>query len=291
MCDTALGPTSARNNVYPSGFSRATAAAARVPPAPGRFSTISGWPLANCGKPLERLRERVSAAPPAPTGTSNRTGRSGHCAADWAKAATGAHTASARTAMISGARRVNDMGRPSLLFAAADTNDATAIIVSAIRLFAQTLAGPPPAGFTLRRSLGLDVGGPDDLGPFLGFLGEELAVFGRRERKRRVAEVGNPRPNPGIGEAGVDLAIEPVDDLDGRVARRAKALGPARLETRHEFRDGRHVRQRVDALGIAHAEGAQPSGPDVSDRRSDGVEGELHLTAQEVVQHRPRAAI
>src|SRR5262245_66358149 len=98
------------------------------------------------------------------------------------------------------------------------------------------------AGFTLRRSLGLDVGGPDDLGPFLGFLGEELAVFGRRERKRRVAEVGNPRPNPGIGEAGVDLAIEPVDDLDGRVARRAKALGPARLETPHAFRDRRTVR-------------------------------------------------
>jgi hypothetical protein len=111
MCETALGPTSARNSVYPSGFSRATAAAASVPPAPGRFSTISGCPLANCGKPFDRLRESVSAAPPAPTGTSNRTGRSGHCAADWPKATTGAHAATARTAvaMILGARRMNGM--------------------------------------------------------------------------------------------------------------------------------------------------------------------------------------
>src|SRR5262249_61620443 len=77
------------------------------------------------------------------------------------------------------------------------------------------------AGFTLRRSLGLDVGGPDDLGPFLGFLGEELAVFGRRERKRRVAEVGNPRPDPGIGEAGGELAVWAVRELQGPGAPRS----------------------------------------------------------------------
>ena len=65
-----------------------------VPPAPGRFSTISGWPLANCAKPFDRLRDSVSAAPPAPTVTSSRTGRSGHCAADWAKAGTAANAAS-----------------------------------------------------------------------------------------------------------------------------------------------------------------------------------------------------
>ncbi len=40
-----------------------------VPPAPGRFSTISGCPLANCAKPFDRLRDSVSAAPPAPTVT------------------------------------------------------------------------------------------------------------------------------------------------------------------------------------------------------------------------------
>src|SRR4051794_23771202 len=64
-----------------------------VPPAPGGFSTISGWPLANCAKPFDRLRDKVSAAPPAPTVTNNRTGRAGHCAADSAEAVIGAKPA------------------------------------------------------------------------------------------------------------------------------------------------------------------------------------------------------
>ena len=66
---------------------------ASAPPAPGRFSTISGWPLANCAKPFDRLRDSVSAAPPAPTGTKRRTGRSGHCAADCANAGAAASVA------------------------------------------------------------------------------------------------------------------------------------------------------------------------------------------------------
>src|SRR5262249_20765926 len=35
----------------------------------------------------------------------------------------------------------------------------------------------------------------------------------------------------------------------------------------------------------------QCSGPDVSDGRGEGIEGELHLTTEKVVQHQPRAAI
>src|SRR5262245_20803639 len=124
--------------------------------------------------------------------------------------------------------------RNSSPLAAADANDATASSPSQHAFSGRRWRAFCRPGVMLRRSLGLDVGGPDHLGPFLGFLSEELAVFGRRERKRRVAEVGNPRPNPGIGQAGVDLSIEPVDDFDRRVAGRAEALGPARLETRHE---------------------------------------------------------
>src|SRR5262245_57385553 len=69
-----------------------------VPPAPGRFSTTSGWPLTTVWKPLDRFRDKVSAAPPAPTGTRSRTGRSGHCAADCAKAGMAASAATARAA-------------------------------------------------------------------------------------------------------------------------------------------------------------------------------------------------
>src|SRR5262245_40335851 len=89
-----------------------------VPPAPGRFSTISGWPLANCAKPFDRLRDSVSAAPPAPTGTSSRTGRSGHCAACWASAGAATDAAPAAAAILMMSRRVtlvNGMASPRMV--------------------------------------------------------------------------------------------------------------------------------------------------------------------------------
>src|SRR5215831_8173197 len=50
-------------------------------------------------------------------------------------------------------------------------------------------------------SLRLDAGEFDHLGPFLGFVGDELAEVGRRERNRRAAQVVKPRPDLGIGKA------------------------------------------------------------------------------------------
>jgi hypothetical protein len=70
-----------------------------------------------------------------------------------------------------------------------------------------------------------------------------------------------------------------------------RALRPARLVARHEFGDRRDVRQRLDARRVAHAQRAKPTCPDVSDRGGNSVEGELYLTGDEVVQHRPRASI
>src|SRR5262245_37973416 len=89
-----------------------------VPPAPGRFSTISGWPLANCAKPFDRLRDSVSAAPPAPTGTSNRTGRSGHCAACCENAGATTDAAPAAAVILRMSRRVtvvNGMAGPRIV--------------------------------------------------------------------------------------------------------------------------------------------------------------------------------
>ena len=62
------------------------------------------------------------------------------------------------------------------------------------------------------RSLHLDVGGPDHLGPFLGFIADELAEVVRRARKHHAAEVGEPRLHLGIGKRGVDLGVEFLDD-------------------------------------------------------------------------------
>ena len=65
--------------------------------------------------------------------------------------------------------------------------------------------------------IGLDVCRPrtSNLAPLPGFVGDELAEVGRRERKPYVAKVGKPRLDLGIGEAGIDLLVELVDDFSG----------------------------------------------------------------------------
>ena len=79
------------------------------------------------------------------------------------------------------------------------------------------------------------------------------------------AQVGKPRLHLGIGEARVDLLVEPVDDLGGRVLGRADAIPAARLVARHEFAHGRDVRQRLRARRGGHRQCAQLAGPDVLD--------------------------
>src|SRR5215472_3617294 len=108
-------------------------------------------------------------------------------------------------------------------------------------------------GYPQCASVWLDVGSPDYLRPFVGFFGEELAVLGRRERERGVAEVGNPRPDPGIGEASVDLPVELIDNSGGCVPGCAEADPAASLIPRQEFGDGGDVRQRLHARRIPHA--------------------------------------
>jgi len=77
----ALAPRSAIISVCPSGRDCAVNCPAMDPPAPERFSTTMGWPL-ECGpKALATARESVSTAPPAPKGTTRRTGPDGHAAA------------------------------------------------------------------------------------------------------------------------------------------------------------------------------------------------------------------
>jgi hypothetical protein len=58
-----------------------------------------------------------------------------------------------------------------------------------------------------------DVGRPDHLGPLIGFVGDEFAEAGRRQRKHRATEVGDPRLQLRVGEARIDLVIEFVDEF------------------------------------------------------------------------------
>jgi hypothetical protein len=56
----------------------------------------------------------------------------------------------------------------------------------------------------------LDIGSSDHLAPLLGVVGDQSAEVGGRARKRRAAEVSEPRFHVGIGEASVDLRVELV---------------------------------------------------------------------------------
>src|SRR5215470_12966511 len=88
-------------------------------------------------------------------------------------------------------------------------------------------------------SLRLDVEGPDDVAPLLRFVGNELAKVGGREREHVGAQVGKPRLDLGISKVSVDLLVELVDNLSGRVFRRTDPIPLTRLVTRHEFGQGR----------------------------------------------------
>src|SRR5271169_6092259 len=89
-----------------------------------------------------------------------------------------------------------------------------------------------------RRSIGPEIGGPDHLAPFLGFRRYMLSEVGRRADKYRGAEFGQPRLQLWIGEAGIDLQIELVDDLDRCLAGRADTKPAACRVAGHELSDG-----------------------------------------------------
>src|SRR5262252_7095530 len=91
-------------------------------------------------------------------------------------------------------------------------------------------------------SVRLDVEGPDDLAPLFAVVSDELAEIGGRANERRAAELGEPRLDFGIGEAGVNGLIELVNNLRRRGLRRTFPMPLARLVARHEFAQCRNIR-------------------------------------------------
>src|SRR5215831_20641992 len=73
------------------------------------------------------------------------------------------------------------------------------------------------------------------LGPFLNVLGDELAELGGRTCKPRVAKVCNPRFHRGIGENSIDLLVEFLDDIGGRILWRADTQPRARIIARQKI--------------------------------------------------------
>src|SRR5262249_13850776 len=94
-----------------------------------------------------------------------------------------------------------------------------------------------------------------------------------------------------VGERGIDLPVELVDDFGRRVSRRANSLPAGRLVARHKFADGRDVGQRLRARRGGYCERAQPVSPDIFDRCGSVDEHDLHLPGKQINERGPRAAI
>jgi len=101
--------------------------------------------------------------------------------------------------------------------------------------------------------LRFDIGGPDHLAPLLGLVGNEFFEFGRCHQHWVNAEAGKPRLCRWIGRDGVDLFVELVDYLGGRIPRRADAVPRTRLVTRHEFGHSRDVWQHIQRVAVVTA--------------------------------------
>src|SRR5262245_16533086 len=93
--------------------------------------------------------------------------------------------------------------------------------------------------------LRLDVGGPDNLGPLLGFFAYEPSKLSRRGWKCRRTQFGDPSLDPGIVKSRVDLLVEFVDDFGRCVLRSAEATPRARLVARQKVGNGWDIRQRL----------------------------------------------
>ena len=70
------GAGCAARSVYPSGSAAATTPAPRLPPAPGRSSTMTGWPHRFCSRSANS-RATISGPPAAGADTMMRTKRLG----------------------------------------------------------------------------------------------------------------------------------------------------------------------------------------------------------------------
>src|SRR6266508_2754677 len=113
------------------------------------------------------------------------------------------------------------------------------------RLPRQRFSATKDYGTCWPESLRLDAGGLDYFGPFLGFVGDELAEVGGRARKHSATKVGKARLHFGISEARIDLLAQLLDDLCGCVLGNADAIPRWRLVAWHEFSHGWDARQRL----------------------------------------------
>jgi hypothetical protein len=111
----------------------------------------------------------------------------------------------------------------------------------------------------------LDARDLDHLGPFLGFVRDELAEARGRHRHRLGAQFGKPRLQLGVSQSGIALRVELGDDLGGRVLWRAEAVPGACLIAWYEITHRGDVRQKRRTRRTGDCQRPQLAGPDVAD--------------------------
>src|SRR5262245_27775094 len=79
------------------------------------------------------------------------------------------------------------------------------------------------------KSLRLDIGRSDDFAPLLGLISNQSSEIGRRASQDHASEFGDLGVELGIHESGIDLLVEPVDNLDRRIPGRTDAKKPTRF--------------------------------------------------------------
>src|SRR6516164_6101077 len=87
-------------------------------------------------------------------------------------------------------------------------------------------------------SLRLDTRELDHLGPFLGFDCNESAKLGGAKNHRDGPDIAEPRPDFRRSQPGIDVAVEPFDDLHWRGGGRADPAPGPRLVSRQRLGDG-----------------------------------------------------
>jgi hypothetical protein len=90
------------------------------------------------------------------------------------------------------------------------TSCTTLLLVHAPNLcvFTQPRPGPDSYWNVGPGSLRLDARELDQLGPLLGFFGDELSELGGRTREHVTSKVGEAPLYRGIGESGIDLFVK-----------------------------------------------------------------------------------
>src|SRR5262249_13814526 len=141
------------------------------------------------------------------------------------------------------------------------------------------------------RSLRFDARELYHLGPFLGFLGDELAKIGGRTREHCTSQIGEARLHGGIGESGINFLVELLDNIYGRGLGSYDPIPASRLVAWQKFTHGRNLRQKLLTLCRGHCQCAQLAGLDVPQRRRHDAEHGLQLPANQIGQCEPLAAV